>query len=143
MDQKTDIGDRIRLERERLGLTQPAFAALGDASKSSQLAWERETAYPNLKVLAAWARAGADVGFIASGRVTATGLSSEEETLVAYYREAPREVKRAALSALISASAADAVSGTQMRDVTMNNNAVGGVQIGFSAGAKVKVPKRS
>lgn len=65
------IGERIKEERERLGYAQPAFAALGDASKNSQIAWEKEAAHPNAKVMAAWAAAGADVLYILTGERSA------------------------------------------------------------------------
>lgn len=58
------IGDRIRDERERLGYTQQEFAHLAGASKNSQFLWEKGSAFPNAKVLEAWARAGADVLYI-------------------------------------------------------------------------------
>lgn len=62
-----DIGFRIRAERERLGYTQADFAALGGASKNSQLSWEKGIAMPNAGVLAAYAAAGADVLYILTG----------------------------------------------------------------------------
>ena len=61
------IGERIKEERERLKFIQSDFAALGEASKNSQVSWEKGAAFPNAKVLAAWADAGADVGYIVSG----------------------------------------------------------------------------
>lgn len=63
-----DIGDRIRSERERLGFKQADFAALGGASKNSQLAWEKGHAMPNAGVLAEYAKAGADVLYILTGQ---------------------------------------------------------------------------
>ncbi len=63
-----DIGDRIRSERERLNYTQADFAALGGASKNSQLAWEKGHAMPNAGVLAEYAKAGADVLYILTGQ---------------------------------------------------------------------------
>lgn len=141
MNQKIGIGERIRAERERLGFSQPAFAALGDSSKNSQLSWEKETAYPNARVLEAWARVGADTGFIVTGRLDAGALTAEEETLIGYFRGASRDVRRAALGALIGATPPGGQS-SHGRDVTMTNNATGGVQIGMATG-KVRVAKGS
>lgn len=65
------VGDRLREERLRLGLSQPAFAALAGASKSGQAKWERDGASPNAAALIAFAEAGADVLYILTGRRTA------------------------------------------------------------------------
>jgi len=64
------IGERIRSERERLGYTQEAFAALGESAKRSQIGWEQDRSQPNAGVLAGWAKAGADVLYIVTGRRT-------------------------------------------------------------------------
>ncbi|GAB1382600.1 hypothetical protein MASR1M50_09190 [Burkholderiales bacterium] len=50
----------------------------------------KESAFPNAAVLAAWAAQGADVLYILTGERSATALSPEEQTLLAYYRDAPR-----------------------------------------------------
>jgi transcriptional regulator with XRE-family HTH domain len=63
-----EIGDRIRSERDRLGCTQPEFAALAGATKRSQIAWEKGDALPNAGALAAWAARGADVQYIIAGK---------------------------------------------------------------------------
>lgn len=80
-----NIGERLKEERERLGLTQVQFAALCGASKRSQIEWEKGGAYPNAKALSDFAKAGADVGYIL------TGKRAEEirEALAAY---TPRQV---------------------------------------------------
>lgn len=64
------IGERINKERKRLGYSQAAFAALGGASKGSQIAWEKGTAFPNAAVLAAWASVELDVSYVLTGEPT-------------------------------------------------------------------------
>lgn len=71
------IGMRLREERERLGLNQQDFAAIGGASKRSQIEWEKENAYPNAAFLAAIAAAGADVQYILTG-VRAGGMTQSQ-----------------------------------------------------------------
>lgn len=102
MDQKTGLGDRLREERERLGLSQPAFAALAEASKSSQASWEKETAYPNAKALQVWARVGVDVAYVLMGvrSSDAASLTADESELLDLFRAAPLAVKAAAIGAL-------------------------------------------
>lgn len=62
------IGDRIREERSRLGLSQADFAALAGASKGAQLKWEKESSFPAANILVAWGNAGADTLYILTGR---------------------------------------------------------------------------
>lgn len=62
-----EISDRLKQERERLKLTQTEFGQLGDAGKTTVIAWERGTAYPNAAFLAAVAKAGADIQYIVTG----------------------------------------------------------------------------
>lgn len=61
------LGERLRDERERLGYTQPAFAALAGASKRSQVGWEQGRSMPDAAYLTAIAAADADIQFILTG----------------------------------------------------------------------------
>lgn len=79
------IGERIRKERELLGLTQTEFAALGGASKNSQLSWEKEIAFPNAKIMAAWASAGADVAYILSGEKSQNTVPNKSDDEITHY----------------------------------------------------------
>lgn len=132
MEQKTGIGERIRIERERLGLSQMAFAGLGDASKNSQLAWEKETAYPNARVLSAWSKAGADVGFIITGRISPGALSPKAQTMLEYFLAADEGGQGAALGALIGSGSKP--TQTQSQSVNLTNHAPGVVQAGSISG---------
>lgn len=107
MDQKTGLGERLKEERERLAFSQPAFAALAEASKSSQASWEKETAYPNAKVLQTWARVGVDVAYVLTGKRSgdAAALTSDESEMLGLFRAAPLAVKAAAMGALKGGSA--------------------------------------
>lgn len=129
MDQKTGIGERLKEERERLGLSQPAFAALTEASKSSQASWEKETAYPNAKALDVWARVGVDVAYVVTGKPSASGeaLTADERELLALFRAAPLSVKAAAIGALQGGSVG-------AKGQVMKNTGSGSVQIGHIGG---------
>jgi transcriptional regulator with XRE-family HTH domain len=50
------IGERLKKERERLGLTQTAFAALADSSKRAQIRYESGERSPDAEYLARLAR---------------------------------------------------------------------------------------
>ncbi|MFM2278868.1 MAG: hypothetical protein RLZZ444_1099 [Pseudomonadota bacterium] len=58
----------MREERLRLGLSQPAFAALAGVTKGALVKWEKDTASPNSQALLAFAQRGADAVFILTGK---------------------------------------------------------------------------
>ncbi|MFU1906029.1 helix-turn-helix domain-containing protein [Bordetella avium] len=114
---RLEIGQRLKEERERLGLSQQAFAELGGASKRSQVEWEKGAQVPNAEFLALVAERGADVAFIVTGRrtISAQDLESDldrygkawetlEMALEATGREMSAAKKRKAADALFRAS---------------------------------------
>ena len=131
MEQKTEIGERIREERERLGFSQPVFAALAESSKSSQISWEKETAYPNAKAMAAWAKVGVDVGYVLTGVRSSSHavLSPDEAELLTLFRAAPLAVKAAAIGALQGGVISSRPS------QIMKNTGSGSVQVGSVGGS--------
>ncbi len=62
-----DLFERLKSERERLGYSQTAFAALAKASKHAQINWEKGIASPNAAALAAWSAVGLDVLYVVTG----------------------------------------------------------------------------
>lgn len=58
---------RLKLERERLGLSQSAFAEIGGVQKRSQINYEQGSRKPDTKYLEGIAAAGADVAYILTG----------------------------------------------------------------------------
>ena len=119
------IGTRLREERNRLGLTQPELAARAGVGKQAQLRYEAGERNPDTVYLAALADAGADVLYIVTGQRNERALSSDEQTLIGYYRDAPAAVRRAAMGAL--------VGGALPGGMTMTQSG-GGVQVGHSSG---------
>ncbi|MHC3433679.1 helix-turn-helix domain-containing protein [Delftia lacustris] len=61
------IGERLKTERERLGLAQPAFAEIAGAAKRTLIDWEKGVSSPTAVQLAALAGAGVDVLFVLTG----------------------------------------------------------------------------
>lgn len=80
------IGARLKEERERLGYNQLDFAAIGGASKRSQIDWEQGKLVPNAEFLAMVAAAGADVLYILTGELASSALSKDEKELLSGYR---------------------------------------------------------
>ena len=62
------IGGRLKQERQRLGLSQTAFAEIASASKRSAIGWEKDASSPNATALSAFADAGVDVLYVVTGR---------------------------------------------------------------------------
>lgn len=136
------IGARLREVREALELSQTEFAQIAEtagvpgATRQSQAKYEKGLAMPGAAYLAAIAAAGADVLYILTGQRAggvkpAPALTAEEETMLGYFRDASKEVRRAALGALLGASAPVGNAQTNVGD-----NAI---QIGSVAGkARIK-----
>jgi transcriptional regulator with XRE-family HTH domain len=132
------IGERLREERVRLGLSQTQFAALGSASKRSQVVWESGPAAdgkevtPTAGFLAEVAKVGVDVSYVITGRRTVAlvdALPPREKVLLENYRAASAEGKRAIeRTAMLEAQGASTTrDGAQT--VTGNGNVVAGRDI--------------
>ena len=130
-----DIADRLKEERERLGLSQTAFGQLGGAGKTTVIAWERGSAFPNASFLALLAEHGLDVAYVVTGSRKGPpplALTAEEQVMLEHFRNASKEVRRAALGALL---------GAQAGGINQSNSGAGNVQIG-NAGGRVSVKGR-
>ncbi|WP_141219434.1 helix-turn-helix domain-containing protein, partial [Escherichia coli] len=64
---KNDIGQRLREERERLGLSQVAMSDIGGVKKLTQLRYEKGDSFPDAAYLAAMSRFGLDVQYVVLG----------------------------------------------------------------------------
>lgn len=84
----TSFGRRLRQERDRLGLSQEQFGELGGVKRSSQHLYEHDVRRPDADYLAKIHGAGADVGFLLTGRASASSagepMLSVSEALAAF-----------------------------------------------------------
>ena len=106
----SSIGSRLKDERERLGLNQTELAELCGATRKTQFNYETNVRRPDADYLAALATAGADVLYVLTGQYSAgvkpaPAQTPEEKVLLEYFREASAIARRAAMGALIGASA--------------------------------------
>lgn len=100
-------GDRLREERERLGLNQTDFGALAGVSRGTQKAYELQNSSPSVDYLLALQGMDVDVQYVLTGsRVSgdAGNLSVEEATLLEQYRQLPAD-QRAHTVTMVSALA--------------------------------------
>lgn len=105
--QMSGIGERLREERERIGLSQGAFGEIGGVKANAQGNYEKGERFPDAAYLAAVAERGVDVLYIVTGQRTplpAASLSAAEADLLSHYRELP-EADQAGTSRMVSALA--------------------------------------
>lgn len=135
------IAERLKEERERLGMSQTAFAALVGATRKTLFNWETGVASPSADALAEWAAHGLDALYVISGdRVGGVqSLTSDERQLLELFRSAPLAVKAAAVGALQGAASAAPTSQRASRGgVNQINTGPGAVQIGSMGGKRQK-----
>lgn len=140
------IGERLKGEREAMGKTQSDFAEIAaaagvpGATRQSQAKYEKGIASPSAAYLSAMALQGVDVHYVLTGErdraQPAPTLTAEEQTMLGYFREASKEVRRAALGALLGASApaASHIGGTH----SQHSSGPGAMHIGGVGNAPPK-----
>ncbi|HAT4498765.1 MULTISPECIES: helix-turn-helix domain-containing protein [Serratia] len=80
-------GDRLRLERERLGHTQTEMAKISGVAFRTYCDYEAGKTEPKASLFEAIHKAGADVMYILTGqRSSPQNISMEEQKLVENYR---------------------------------------------------------
>jgi transcriptional regulator with XRE-family HTH domain len=87
------LGERLREERERLGKSQPVFAAIADTTKQTLFSWESGKTAPDGFQLAALAAAGTDVLYVITGSrdPELPALDTSERLLIDNYRRCGSE----------------------------------------------------
>ncbi|EDU0501367.1 helix-turn-helix transcriptional regulator [Salmonella enterica] len=124
---KTDIGQRLREERERLGFSQTAMSKVCGVAFRTYCDYEAGKSEPKASTLASLAEFGVDILFVLSGGKTPKidGISEDEQEVVKMYREAPLTVKAAVLGALTAGRSAEGsvnISGNSNRVAARDYN---------------------
>ena len=93
------INERLKSERERLGLTQPVFAETAGVSKRTLIDWEKGVSSPTAVQLSALAAVGVDVLYVLTGQINqqaadAPALSPRQRFLLENYDQMSEEGKR-------------------------------------------------
>lgn len=105
--QMSSIGERLRAERDRLGLNQGAFGEIGGVNRNTQANYEKDDRSPDATYLAAVAAAGVDVLYVLTGQRTPQAeqaLSVREQSVVYNFRVLS-EADKAAMQRLSDALA--------------------------------------
>jgi transcriptional regulator with XRE-family HTH domain len=107
------IGERLKSERERLGMTQPDFAEAAGAKKRTLIDWEKGVSSPTAVQLAALAGIGVDALYVLTGQpqggtaaapVAAPSLSRRAQALVENYEATSEEGKKIIEAAAFAAA---------------------------------------
>ena len=124
-----NISDRLREERERLGLNQVEFGSIGGVKKLAQINYEKGERHPDSAYLAAIAAAGADVLYILTGQRSSAQPAHDaaEQVLLDSYRRCSSQARQNLIqtAALLAAG----LSGTTGVGGQQVNSASGAVQI--------------
>lgn len=115
----SSIGDRLREERERLGLSQPELGAIGGVKKLAQINYEKGERFPGADYLAAMAAAGGDVLYVLTGKRLGAAapalLARDEQQLLELYHAASLQLKMKAVSILSGDDLETAEKGVNVR----------------------------
>jgi transcriptional regulator with XRE-family HTH domain len=99
------VGERLREERDRLGLNQTDFGIAAGVSRGTQKAYELESSSPDVRYLAALQGMSVDVHFVLTGSrhsIDAASLNEEESLVLEQFRSLP-EHDRASVKRLTGA----------------------------------------
>lgn len=87
------IGKRLKAERERIGLNQTAFGAIGGVKKQAQLKYENDSSSPTANYLAEIAKIGVDIQYVIIGQRSNQAVSPEESLLLETFRLSSPDVR--------------------------------------------------
>ena len=80
------IGEILKEERQRLGMNQEDFAAVGGLKRRAQTLYEQNERAPDALYLRALAGIGVDVHYIITGERLQSAVTSDERELLDGYR---------------------------------------------------------
>lgn len=90
------IGERLQIERKRLGFNQTYFGEIGGVSKNAQSNYENGNRVPDASYLSALAEHGVDINYVITGNraVSEEKLREEFGLMISAYRLIEKETKK-------------------------------------------------
>ena len=85
-DKLLAVGERLRAERDRLGLKQGQFAELGGSGRASQSNYERGESPFSIEYLVRLSEHGVDIGYVVTGVRSDRLLLLDEQMLLDKYQ---------------------------------------------------------
>ena len=130
MGNKELIGIRLKEERERLGYSQSAFAALVGVTRKTLFGYESAERFPAGDALAAWFDEGLDVTYVLSGersnRASTHHLPADEQLLLETYRGMPAKARKELLAGMLMGGKRAKIKPGDGVSVSGNNNRTAG-----------------
>lgn len=125
------IYENIKKERERLGLTQPAFALIAGAAKRTVIDWEKGVSSPTAVQISAMSAQGADALYIITGKrsmavAEMSLLPNDERGLLESYRRCSSAAKKSLIQTAALLATDQAMPGISMR-AGKNSKQVGSI----------------
>lgn len=99
------IGNRLKEERERLGLNQTELGDIGKASRKTQFSYESDASSPSADYLERLYKAGVDVGYVITGvrgGEVLPAYTKDEVAILRLWREASPDARAVAVRVLRS-----------------------------------------
>lgn len=97
--------ERLREERQKLGLSQEEFGVLAGVKKRAQQNYEKGERFPDADYLMKIADHGVDTGYLVSGQEAnpvPPSLPADEQLLIETYRALPLAKRREMLASLLT-----------------------------------------
>lgn len=101
------IGQRLREERERLGMSQPNFAAIAGTTKQTLFSWETGKTAPDGFQMAALAAQGVDILYVLTGQRSPSIPAADpaEQVLLDSYRRCSAQARQNLIQTAVLLSA--------------------------------------
>ena len=109
------INERLRAERERLGLTQEVFATAAGVKRRTLIDWEKGISSPTVVQLAVLAGIGLDALYVLTGQRMTEMLSPDEAELIERYRSSPQNLKEASRLILSTGAVSGSTSNVKIK----------------------------
>lgn len=143
MNHLVSIGERLREERVRLGMSQTVFGEAGGVTKKTQMLYEGGERAPDAVYLHALSVAGIDVGYVVTGERGPGShvLDGAEQVLLDSYRRCKPEARQNLIQTAALLSAGMPAATAPGSSMVMSNLGDGNVQVGSGAQVSVKRTK--
>lgn len=102
MKKDLTIGQILKLERNRLDLSQQEASDIAGTSKRTISNWEADVSYPDADHLKRLSNAGFDVNFVVTGKQYCGVISNTDKLVLEVFNKASPALQKAALLVLHS-----------------------------------------
>nr|WP_315481483.1 helix-turn-helix domain-containing protein [uncultured Undibacterium sp.] len=131
------IGERLKSERQRIGMNQDDFSAVGGVLKAAQINYEKNKRAPDTTYLLAVGEIGVDIIYVLTGKYSGNELSKDESFLLNGYRGLDERGK-AGVMGLISGMSTSAQNNVKGDVGQIINGDLSTESLSFTVGGKKK-----